>query len=177
MKKLLCLFLCLLLPLGALAEEIAPLSMEDATLVIGDTVYTLDDDPAALIAALEALTGGPLAMTESVSCMFSGMDREYENEAVLVGTYPIGKNGGDMIESVIIYTDALATARGATVGMTTDDIRALYGEPYFIDWNELLYYLTEDANSPDEFGPGIYFGFDLDTGEIIYLMLRMGRTA
>ena len=166
MKKLLCLLLCLALPLAALAET-APLTEDDFVLTVDGTAYALGENPEALLAALEALTGAPLAMTESVSCMFDGMDREYENEAVLVGTYPIG---GEVSESIIVSTDALTTARGAMVGMTTADIEALYGEPDLLDWDTMLYYLL---GAPDH-EPYLIFGFDLDTGVITYWIAGWG---
>ena len=172
MKKLLCLLLCLALPLCALAEDVAPLPDVDFTLMtIGDTVFYLGNDAALLLSALEALTGEPLAMSESESCMFDGMDREYENSHVVVGTYPVGKDGGDVSESVIVYTDALMTARGATVGMTTGDIEALYGEPGLRDPEALLYQGEESSNHQ----PYLIFGFDPDTDEITYWILGWGR--
>lgn len=170
MKRLLCLILCLMLPLCALAEEIAPLSEEDFTLTIGETVYPLGEDPAPLLAALETLTGAPLTMAESISCMFDGMDREYENEAVLVGTYPIGKNGGDAIESVWVCTDDLATQRGATIGMTREEITALYGEDYFLDWTTMVY-------STGVLEPQIMFILDEDLQVVESWMLFRSTTA
>ena len=170
MKKLLCLLLCLLLPFAALAEDIAPLSEEDFLLTVGEDVYPLGEDAAALLAALEALTGEPLAMTESISCMFDGMDREFENEAVLVGTYPIGTDGGDVSESVMVFTDALTTARGAAIGMTRADIEALYGADYLLDWDQMVYSL-------DEIGPQLIFILDLETDAVVGWMLLRGTVA
>lgn len=173
MKKLLALFICLMLPLAALAEEIAPLSGEDLTLTVGEAVYTLGGDAAALVEALEALTGEPLVMTESVSCMFEGMDREFENEAVLVGAYPIGPGGSDVLESVMVFADTLVTARGAAVGMTKAEIEALYGMAYELDWNEMVYSLPGE---PDH-EPVLIFVLDLETDEVVSWMLLRGTMA
>ena len=163
MKKLLCLMICLMLPLAALAEA-APLSGEDLRLTVGETTFALGEDAAPLVAALEELTGAPLAMTETVSCMFDGMDREFANDEVLVGTYPIGVGGADVTESVMVFTDALATARGAAVGMTKAEIEALYGMDYFLDWDTMIYSLGE-------LEPQIMFTLDLDTGVVVSWML------
>ena len=170
MKKLLALLICLMLPFAALAEEIAPLSDEDLTLWVGESVYSLGEEAAALVEALEALTGAPLAMTESISCMFDGMDREFENEAVLVGTYPIGVGGSDVVESVMVFADVLTTARGAAVGMTKADIEALYGTEYDLDWNEMAYFLPGE---PDH-EPMLIFILDLETDEVVGWMLLRG---
>ena len=170
MKKLLCLLLCLLLPFAALAEEIAPLSADDFILTVGDAAFALGEDAAPLVEALEALTGAPLEMTETVSCMFSGMDREFAGDAVLVGTYPIGADGGDVAESVMVFTDVLATARGAAVGMTREDIEALYGTDYFLDWDTMVYSLGE-------LEPQLMFTLDLETGAVVSWMLLRNTVA
>ena len=163
MKKLLCLLLCLTLPLAALAEA-APLTGEDFLLSVGEESYSLGEEAAPLVEALAALTGAPLDMTETVSCMFDGMDREFANDAVLVGAYPIGAGGSDVTESVMVFTDALTTARGAAVGMTRAEIESLYGTDYFLDWDTMIYSLGE-------LEPQIMFTLDLDTGVVVSWML------
>ena len=169
MKKLFCLLMCLMLPLAALAEA-APLTAEDFIITVGDGSYLPGDEAAPLVAALEALTGEPLNMTVTMSCMFSGMDCEYFNDAVLVGTYPIGVDGSDVIESVMVFTDALATERGAMVGMTRAEIEALYGTDYFLDWDTMIYSLGE-------LEPQIMFTLDLDTDVVISWMLLRNTVA
>ena len=169
MKKLLCLLLCLLLPLAALAEA-KSLSAEDFIITVEGTGYLPGEDAAPLVAALEALTGAPLEMVETISCMFSGMDREFSNDAVLVGTYPIGEAGSDVIESVMVFTDALATERGAVVGMTRAEIEALYGNDYFLDWDTMIYSLGE-------LEPQIMFTLDLDTDVVVSWMLLRNTVA
>ena len=170
MKKLLCLLLCMLLPFAALAEEIAPLSADDFVLTVGETGFALGEDAAALVEALEALTGEALEMTETVSCMFSGMDREFANDDVLVGTYPIGTDGGDVVESVMVFTDALTTVRGAAVGMTKEEIEALYGADYVLDWDTMIYSLGE-------LEPQLMFTLDLETGVVVSWMLLRNTVA
>ena len=164
MKKLICLLLCLLLPLAALAEAAAPLTAADFTLTAGENVLVLGSGAALWLEALEALTGTPLDKTETVSCMFDGMDREYANDAVIVGTYPIGEGGGDAVESVIVFTDALRTARGAAVGMAQEEIEALYGDDYFLDWDTMIY-------SQGMLEPQLMFTLDLESGAVISWML------
>ena len=169
MKKLLCLLLCLMLPLAALAEA-APLTAEDFIVTVEGESFLPGQDAAPLVSALEALTGAPLNMAVTASCMFDGMDCEYFNDAVLVGTYPIGEDGGDVIESVMVFTDALATERGAVVGMTRAEIEALYGDDYFLDWDTMIYSLGE-------LEPQIMFTLDLDTDVVISWMLLRNTVA
>ena len=164
MKRILCLLLCLLWPLAALAEEIAPLTAEDFTLAAGDQVLALGVDAGPWLEILEEMTGMPFDKTETVSCMFSGMDREYANDALIIGTYPLGADGADVLESVIVLTDAFTTARGAAVGMARAEIEALYGDDYFLDWDTMIY-----SNGLLE--PQLMFTFDLDTEEVVSWML------
>lgn len=169
MKKLLCLLLCLALPLAAMAE-VAPLTAEDFIITVGDGSYLPGEEAAPLVDALEALTGAPLNMTVTASCMFDGMDCEYFNDAVLVGTYPIGENGSDVIESIMVFTDTLRTERGAAVGMTRAEIEALYGEDYFLDWDTMIYAMGE-------LQPQIMFTLDLDTDVVVSWMLLRNTVA
>lgn len=170
MKKLICLLLCLMMPLMALAEDIAPLTADDLILTVGEETFALGEDAAPLVEALAVLTGAPLTMSESTSCMFDGKDREFENEAVLVGTYPIGKDGGDATESVTVFTDALMTARGAVVGMTREEIEALYGADYFLDWTTMVYSLGV-------LEPQIMFILDADLNVVESWMVFRSTTA
>lgn len=168
MKKLLCLMLCLMMPFAALAEADNPLSADDFALTVNDTVYNLAYglNAAELVGVLESHTGAPLAMTETISCMFSGMDREYANDAVVLGTYPIGTDGGDLVESIIVLSDAFITDRGAMVGMSKAEVEALYGTDYVLDWDQMIYSLGEME-------PQLIFVIDLNTNVVTsWMMLR-----
>ena len=170
MKKLIALLLTLLLVLPALAETL-PLTEADFTLRLSEEAdapaYPIGEDAAALLAALEAYTGAPVAMTfEDTDCMLPGMTREYltADEMFVVATRPLpGDPDANTVESVMVITPEIATHRGARVGMTLAEIEAFYGVDYALDWDTAVY--------GDAFGPQIFFFFDTETWTCIGWML------
>ena len=170
MKKLLALLLTLLLALPALAETL-PLTEEDFVLRLSDAadapVYPIGEDAAEMLAALEAYTGAPVALTfEDADCMLPGMTREYltADELFVVATRPLpGDPEANTVESVMVITPEVATHRGARVGMTLGEIEALYGTEYALDWDTAVY--------GDAFSPQVFFFFDTETWTCIGWML------
>jgi len=167
-RKFLLISLLLFIPALALAEAM-PLSDTDFTLCVGDEAFSLGTDATPLIAALDAYCDEPLTMSESDSCMFSGKDREFENSDVLLGTYPIGADGTDQLESILVMTDRFTTARGAAVGMTLSDIYDLYGEEGVTDYDQLVY-------TTGDLSPIISFTFDPST-EVVTSWFLFRNTA
>lgn len=167
MKKALIFLLALLLCLPCLAEDAMPLEERDFALFLeNETEITLGQDAAAAAALLSAHSGMPFECLEAESCMFSGMDKEYSNEALVLGSYPIGPNGGDALESVLVFSPDYQTARGAKVGCSKNEIEALYGLNYTLDYDQMLYQLGED-------GPMLIFTLDLETNAVVsWLLLR-----
>ena len=169
MKRMLVLLLSLLLLTPVLAEEL--LQAEDFTLRLSDEagapVYPIGEDAAEMLAALEACTGAPVALTfEDADCMLPGMTREYltADEMFVVATRPLpGDPDANTVESVMVITPEIATYRGARVGMTLGDIEALYGTEYALDWDTAVY--------GDAFGPQVFFFFDTETWTCIGWML------
>lgn len=159
MKKCLCLLALLCLTAGMAHAEIAPLSESDFAFTFSGTSYALGSELAPLVAAIEQASGEQMAVTEAESCMFSGKDREFELDGLILGAYPIGRVGADALETVIALTDAYETARGARVGMTKEEIIALYGSSFTLDYDQMIYQQAEN-------GPMLLFGIDLDTGLI-----------
>lgn len=74
-----------------------------------------------------ALLGEPLSCFESESCAFQGLDKVFTFPGFCVNTYP--KEGLDLIQSIYLMDDTVTTAEGAYIGMHTDELAALYGEP------------------------------------------------
>ena len=168
MKRLLAMLLVLaLLPISCFAAE--ALTADDFVLVIDGESFDLGDAAADLVVASEAAFGA-MTKTEADSCMFQGKDREWSNDALAIGSYPIGTGNSDVTESVIVYTDQLMTARGACVGMDKETIRTLYGDDYFEDWDQWIYQMGED-------GPMLIFSFDLDTDVLLSWMLLKNTAA
>lgn len=154
--------LCLM-PLSAFGE-VLPLSAEDFTFTFNGTDYLLGGAAAPLIKAIEEKIGAPMQRTEAESCMFSGKDREFEGGDLVIGTYPIGPNGADATETVMAFSDAYETARGARVGLTKDEVAALYGGDYVLDYDQMIY-------QPKPDGPMLVFGIDLTSGLVSYWAL------
>lgn len=170
MKKLLSLLLALLLT-PALAES-PRLTEEDFTLRLSDAeaapVYPIGEAAEALLSALAAYTGAPVTMTfEDQDCMLPGMTREYltADELFVIATRPLpGDAAANTIESVMVLTDAVATYRGARVGMTLGEIEALYGADYTLDYDTVLY-------TNGDFEPQMMFFFDTETWTCVGWML------
>lgn len=162
-KKLLTLLVICLIPLCALCAP-AQLTKDDLTLYYSDAAYFLNTPAAPLITAIEGGMG-EMELTQAESCLFDGkgMDKEFSNDVFIVGTYPSGEQGEDMVESLFILSDAVATARGAKVGMLKDDIIALYGEKYTIEYDTMVYAL--------ESGEALWFVLDLETDGVLYWAL------
>ena len=167
MKRIFVLLLSAVLALGcvtALAAE--PLTADDLVLTLGDEDFELGCPAADMVKAAEKLLGR-LTKSEADSCMFDGKDREWTNDAITIGSYPIGEGKSDVVESVIVTTDTLQTARGVMTGMSKQDIITLYGEGTE-DWDQLTYRTEE--------GPMIIFTFDLDTQQLLSWMLLKDTT-
>lgn len=144
--------LCLILFCSAFClAEIQPLTGEDFYITVGDLTCRLGEDAEPLIKAVEKAFGIQMEMTETESCMFDGMDREYACESLLIGTHP-GK-GRDVLESLLVFDDSLSTARGIAVGMTQADVLSAYGDNGVWDWDEMRY-------TDPKTGASIAFVFD-----------------
>lgn len=146
MKKLLSvlLVLSLLSPACALMEAaVQPLTQEDFAFRFEDVSYQLGAEAAPLIKAISEKNGQEMTVTEADSLLFSGKDRDYAGEGIIVSTYPTGKDGADAIETVMVLVQDYQTARGAHVGMTLDDIAALYGDEFTLDFDQMIYTLGE----------------------------------
>lgn len=144
--------------------ETEPIADGDFVITVGDFSCRLGDMAAPLIKAAEKNLNVTLEMTETDSCMFDGMDREYTCDSLLIGTHPSGPRGEDRLESLLVFDGSLSTARGITVGMNKDDVLAAYGESGFEDWDELIF---SDAAS----GASVTFVLDLDTDTVTCWML------
>lgn len=171
MKKLLILLLSLLLLAPALAEP-PLLTDEDFTLRLSDAadapVYPIGENADALLSALAEFTGAPVAMTfEDQDCMLPGMTHEYltADEMFVVATRPLPDDAqANTIESIMVLTDAVTTHRGARVGMNLEEIAALYGADYALDYDTVLY-------TNGDFEPQLMFFFDTETWQCVGWMI------
>jgi len=183
MKKLSMLLIALLLLLvPAFAEETeeteqteeivflpGQLIEEDFIFLFNEAEYALGCEAAELIAAIEAHYEMPMDVLEAPSCLFDGMDREYSNEDLVFATYPIGEDGADMLETVMVFSPEYPSARGICVGMTRAEVEAAYGDNYYFDYNQMFYFLNVEENSPM-----IVFTLEEDVVLEYYLFLNTG---
>ena len=147
---------CALLAGCAALAGAAPLNEADITLTYDGRTYTLRSDPAALIAAIEKHDGSPMQVEEADSCQFRGKDKEF---------YGTGKNGGDLLESIVVTGGIWKTERGIGIGSTRKAVLAAYGEGVE-DYDQLLYAIKKPYESPT-----LIFQFDLETDQVIYIFL------
>lgn len=131
--------LCLVL--AACGKNAAPsgaFGKDDLGIGIEGKTYYLREDSADLRAAL----GDDCEYSEQVSCVYDGKDKTFVYSGITVATVPV--EGEDVIEVITLTDDTYATLRGAKVGDTLDEVKALYGDEYFDD-GYLTYSLTNDA--------------------------------
>lgn len=112
-------------------------SKDDLGIETGGNTYYLREDSAELLSAL----GDGYEYSEVVSCVYDGKDKTYEYPGLTVGTVPV--DGRDVTEVITLKDGTYATLRGAKVGDTTDEVKALYGDGWFDD-GYLTYSLSGD---------------------------------
>lgn len=62
---------------------------------------------------------------ESASCAFEGLDKVYTYDHFRIETYPDGDK--DIISSIVLLDDLIATPEGISIGMTEQDVENAYG--------------------------------------------------
>ncbi len=108
------------------AETNAPLPPEDPDvwgLTVGETFLYPGADPASVLAQL----GEPYDMLEAASCVHDGFDRVYYYAGYEINTQPTA-SGGEVITSIYLVDDSIATDEGLRIGDTLDAVLQLYGE-------------------------------------------------
>jgi len=163
LKSALCLaaVMALLLPV-CLAQGAA----DDLTLRYGDRTFSPGEAAGPLVDAVREATGESPQISQADSCMFAGKDREYAFDGLILGCYPRGRDGGDVLETILVTDPALCTARGARVGMKREEITALYGAEGLRDYDQLIYTVTDG-------GAQVIFTFDLEDDSVISFMLYL----
>ena len=84
----------------------------------------LNDNMADVLAQI----GEPIAMFESPSCAFDGVDRIFYFDGFIIDTYPCGDN--DYVLSIVITDSSLLTPEGIGLGSSFDNMVAAYGNDY-----------------------------------------------
>lgn len=96
-------------------------------------------DFAPILAAL----GEPTRYTESASCAFEGLDKQYYYGNIYIDTYPVGDK--DYIYDFWFADDSLQTAEGIYIGATKAQVEAAYGAECWGGNN--AYIITKGDNS------------------------------
>lgn len=162
-----CLLLALVLALPAVIHAAAPpLIAEDFLLLIGDTEYTFDMPAATMVASLEKLYETPMDVSATASCLFEGEDKEYANDELLIGTCPRGRNGEDVVETILILGGLWRTTRGIGIGDSRTRVIDAYGEPSLVDHDQLIYAMGSEVDAPQ-----LIFQVDLETDTVLTFAL------
>ena len=155
--------LCLLALAAALAlpvQAAPPLPLAEADLVFTfqNQVYTLGSPAEPLLAALKE-AGMPLQETRADSCLFEGEDKDFAGEEFIIGTLPRGRQGADLLETIMVIAGDYTTSRGIAIGASRAEVEAAYGPPVLLDYDLMIYALLDPEDSPQ-----VVFVMDMDTG-------------
>jgi len=104
---------------------------------------------------LEAFSDYEYEYSETISCAYNGLDKIYDfvDNGFIVYTYPDGDK--DYVLEVAVSSDKISQQDGKVkVGMSGDDVKALYGEDfaqqgdtmtYAVKDEQTMYFLLEDG--------------------------------
>ncbi len=159
------LILCLF-QAGTALLEAAPLTEADFVLAYADGAYELRTDPALLIAAMERRDGEKPAVFEAESCLFQGTDKEITGRELILGTYPMGPGGKDLLETIVICAGPWVTSRGIGIGSTREEVIQAYGSDFLEDYDQMVYAVGEAYASPM-----VIFQMDLETALVTAVFL------
>lgn len=93
----------------------------------------VDMDMAPIAEAL----GEPGSYFEEPSCAAEGIAKQYGYGSFVIETYPDGDN--DLVCSIVLKDDSVATPEGIDLSMTRDDIIETYGEDYEESGSSIVY--------------------------------------
>lgn len=97
-------------------------------------VLTYRDCPLPMNAEfgpLRAFLGEPDSYFEAASCAFDGLDKTFTYPGLEIITYPDEeKDNVDYISSVRLLDNTVSTPEGVTIGSTSAEVTAAYGEDY-----------------------------------------------
>ena len=103
------------------------------------TVNGADLRPGSKLSSFSAQLGEPVEMTEAPSCYAEGNDKVIVYDGYTLYTTPDGDE--DTLSIIELNGASVSTPKGAHVGMTFDEIKALYGESFSSEGITRVYYL------------------------------------
>ena len=152
----LCLVLCVLL--CACGSDDKALKTEDLSMTVDGKTVSAD---ASVQSMLESF-GDAYEMAEAVSCVYSGMERTYAYDGLILYTYP-GDDGQEHLMEAYADKDA-QTSRGVKIGDSLKEVEESYGSDY-TRAGDVVTFSMEAANE-QTVPAGVYFELldDMVTG-------------
>ena len=127
--------------------DAAPIEQSDFALDYNGKTYSIGGEASPFIQAIEQHTG-TMNLISCEACLYQGEDKEYSNDEIVIATIPAGRNGTDIIESVLVVGGEWETFRGIRAGSTLNDVMEAYGSECVVDWDQLIYSAGELSVSP-----------------------------
>ena len=97
---------------------------------------------------LDALSDYKYDYSESISCAYNGLDKiyDYTDKGFCIYTYPVEEK--DFILEVVVTSEDIKQADGKVyVGMSKDDVIALYGEDFTQDGDCITYVVKDEQTA------------------------------
>ena len=151
MKKTALAAICMLLcvSLCACGSDDKALKTEDLSMTVDGKTISAD---ASVSSILENFGDGS-EMAEAVSCVYSGMERTYAYDNLILYTYP-GDDGQEHLMEAYAETGA-QTSRGVKLGDSLKNVEESYGSDY-TRTGDVVTFSMEGAN--EQMVPaGVYF--------------------
>ena len=153
MKRFLSIILCLLL--SCAFAEVQPLTEEELYIVYAETLIRPGLAADGIIRSIESADQKSMDVFSAPSCLYTGRDKEFTGRELMIATYPIGENGGDVIESVLVMSGNTVTSRGIGIGDSLEKVLSAYGDPVW-DGDQAIYC----AGDHPERDPVLIFAFE-----------------
>lgn len=96
---------------------------------------------------LDAFSDLEYEYSESISCAYNGMDKIYDfsDDGFIIYTYPVEDK--DFVLEVAISSEKITQRDGKVyVGMSKDDVIALFGSDYSVEGDTITYSVSEDQS-------------------------------
>jgi hypothetical protein len=116
---------------------------------------------AVNIEEIIAVFGDDYVYSESISCMYDGLDKSFIYDIAEFYTYPA--RNGDYVNEIYTSSSEVATSRGIRVGSAKDDVIAAYGEPAEDTGTLLIYELPVVIDGHQKASLSFLFGGDAVT--------------
>ena len=97
---------------------------------------------------LDALSDYKYDYSESISCAYNGLDKiyDYTDKGFCIYTYPVEEK--DFILEVVVTSEEIKQADGKVyVGMSKDDVIALYGDQFTQDGDCITYVVKDEQTA------------------------------